>query len=133
VTNPTPARLKIARTGEHEVEAAVEHAARLAFAPLHKRVFGTALGLVCALTLGTLTLIVWAAGDTASLALLAVYFRGYEVSPRGALVGAAWAGFVGFVAGWFMAFCRNLVVATWLLYIRARASLIQTRDFLDHV
>ena len=133
MTNPTQARLKIARTGEHEVEQAVEQAARLAFAPLHKRVFGTAVGLVCALALGAITLLAWAAGDAEGLALLAVYFRGYEVSPRGALIGAAWAGFVGFVAGWFLAFCRNLVVATWLLYIRARASLIQTRDFLDHV
>jgi hypothetical protein len=40
---------------------------------------------------------------------------------------------VGFVAGWFFAFCRNLVLAFSVFLIRARAELNQTRDFLDHI
>ena len=61
------------------------------------------------------------------------YFYGFDVSWTGVLVGAGWAMFVGFVAGWFFAFCRNLVVAVVVFLIRTRAELAQTRDFLDHI
>jgi hypothetical protein len=69
----------------------------------------------------------------AALSLLSVFFRGYRVSWLGLLIGAAWAGGMGFVAGWFLAFCRNLVYASWLIIMRARATAGQTRDFLDHI
>jgi hypothetical protein len=49
------------------------------------------------------------------------------------LIGAAWAGFVGFVAGWFFAFCRNLILTIVLFVVRSKAELAQTRDFLDHI
>ena len=47
------------------------------------------------------------------------------------LLGAAFG--VGFVAGWFTAFVRNLVCAVWLLGVRVRADLVASRDFLDHI
>jgi hypothetical protein len=40
---------------------------------------------------------------------------------------------VGFVAGWFTAFCRNLAVAISIFAIRTRVELSETRDFLDHI
>jgi len=65
--------------------------------------------------------------------LLAEYFYGFTVSWRGAMVALAWGFFVGFVAGWFVAFCRNLTMATLLFVTRTRAELTATRTFLDHI
>ena len=107
----------------------------LAFAPLDKAAFGVALGTAAALlvflvTIGTFYLPV---DDRPAIGLLKVYFRGYSVSWIGALIGAFWGAVMGFVFGWFLAFCRNLIVAISLFVIRTRAELSQTRDFLDHI
>lgn len=107
---------------------------RLAFAPLHKRAFGTAAGLasgllVFAATAYTLLVVPEAPG----LDLLGEYFYGYTVSWKGAVIGFCWGGFVGFVAGWFTAFCRNLALALLVFVGRTRAELEATRDFLDHI
>lgn len=116
-----------------------EHAAGrmlvLAFAPIHKRAFGVAIGLAlaAAVAVATILALVLDPVDHLGMGLLAVFFRGYSVTWRGVIIGAAWAAVGGFVAGWFVAFCRNLVLALWLLYIKARANLRQTRDFLDHI
>jgi hypothetical protein len=67
------------------------------------------------------------------LGLLAQYFAGYSVSWPGALIGAAWAGFSGFVLGWFLAFSRNFLVGVTLFVVRRRAEWDQTKDFLDHL
>lgn len=107
----------------------------LAFAPVHKRAFGIAVGLAAGLALFLITatsaLLELSGAD--DLGLLAQYFAGYSVSLPGALIGAAWGAFVGFVAGWFIAFVRNLVIATWIFAVRTRAELRATRDFLDHI
>jgi len=107
----------------------------LAFRPLHKRALGIGIGVAAGLAVAAATIVVLLrqAEGTARLGLLAQYFAGYEVSWTGALIGAAWAGFVGFVAGWFYAFCRNLVLATIAFLARTRADLSGTRDFLDHI
>ena len=122
------------RVSAPELEQAVERALVLAFAPLHKRIFGTAIGLAAALTVAIATFIAVLRSPTdTGLWVLRAYFRGYEISWSGILIGALWAGAVGFVAGWFLAFVRNFALATWLLFIRVRANLSQTRDFLDHI
>jgi hypothetical protein len=106
----------------------------LAFYPLHKAAFGAAVGVATGLVVFLATAIVVLHGDNAiSLQLLAQYMKGYSVSWGGAIVGGLWAGFAGFVFGWFTAFCRNLVLAVSLFVIRTRAELTQTRDFLDHI
>lgn len=107
----------------------------LAFAPLDKAAFGAALGVAAALLMAGLTVLtlMQAEDERLPLGILNVYFRGYTVSWPGVFIGGAWAGFVGFVFGWFVAFCRNLVMAISLLVIRSRAEMAQTRDFLDHV
>lgn len=116
-------------------EAGIEPALMLAFAPLHKAAFGAAFGAACGLLVFAATVVsVWRDPEQRlPLYLLGQYFTGYSVSWAGALIGAAWAGFVGFVFGWFTAFCRNLIIALSLFVIRTRAELAQTRDFLDHV
>ncbi len=118
-----------------EAEVALERTLALAFAPLHKRAFGTAVGTVTGLVIFLLTAVhlLRDLGGRVNLGLLSQYLRGYEVSWTGALIGAAWGLFIGFIAGWFIAFTRNLVLAIWLLVVQARADLAATRDFLDHV
>jgi len=107
----------------------------LAFAPVHKSAFGVAIGSAAGVSLFVATLVYWARepanGD--GLWLLSQYFRGYSVTVAGALVGLAWGFATGFVAGWFFAFSRNLVIATSVFLIRAKAELAETRDFLDHI
>jgi hypothetical protein len=106
-----------------------------AFAPLHKRAFGVAIGAAAGLLVFGATLVyLYRAADVGpGLALLRHYFAGYTVSWPGALVGLLWGFVTGFVAGWFFAFCRNLAVGILIFFVRVRSELTQTRDFLDHI
>jgi hypothetical protein len=106
-----------------------------AFAPADKRAFGVAIGLVCAAIIFAVTAIYLLRHPQPgfNLALFGQFFYGYSVSWSGALVGAAWGLFAGFIVGWFFAFGRNLFLATWLLVVRERAAREATRDFLDHI
>lgn len=107
----------------------------LVFAPLHKRAFGIAIGTAVGVTILAVTLVADLRNDAGrpGLGLLVNYFKGYSISPRGALIGGLWGFLVGFVGGWFVAFCRNLAIAASLFWIRTRAEMAQTRDFLDHI
>lgn len=116
-------------------EGELEREVQLAFAPLHKFAFGAATATVGALLMLLLTLAVLLTERARDfpLGLLSQYFAGYRIAPSGLVIGAAWGGFTGFVVGWFVAFCRNLVLAIGAFWIRARAELDQTSDFLDHI
>ena len=107
----------------------------LAFAPLHKRHFGTAIGVAAAVVVVTFTILdlFLSPPEARPMNLLSQYFQGYGVSWGGAVIGGLWAFFVGFVAGWFVAFCRNLVLAATIFWVRAKANLRASRDFLDHI
>ena len=108
---------------------------QLAFAPLHKRAFGIAVGTAAGLLVALVTAyqILFVPPGTVQLELLRAYFYGYRVSWAGVAVGGAWGFAVGFIMGWFAAFCRNLAVAISVFITRTRAELGQTRDFLDHI
>lgn len=110
-------------------------ALELAFAPLHKAAFGTATGVAGALLLAGLTIVKILSPRAADfpLGLLSEYFAGYSASWGGVLVGAVWGFTVAFVAGWFVAFCRNLALAIVAFSYRTRAEISQTREFLDHI
>lgn len=107
----------------------------LAFAPLHKRAFGIALATTSAIMVLLATGIAVVRGEsfTLPLELLAQFFPGYAVSWRGAAAGAAWAGLIGYAAGWLLALVRNTALAILLFTVRTRAELASTRDFLDHI
>jgi hypothetical protein len=107
----------------------------LAFAPLHKRHFGTAIGVAAALVVSALTTLdlIVHPGDAGPIGLLQQYFTGYRVSPMGVVIGGLWAFFTGFVAGWFVAFCRNFALAAAVFWVRTKANLTASRDFLDHI
>ena len=126
---------EISATTPQDPEDILPPAVALAFAPLHKRAFGTAIGVAMGLTLflATAVYLLRTPEQGIGLVLLSQYFRGYDVSWTGALVGFFWGFVVGFVGGWFVAFCRNLVIAISIFVIRAKSELTQTRDFLDHI
>lgn len=107
----------------------------LAFLPIHKLAFGAATGTASALLVVALTIDALVRGPRERLPveLLAEYFSGYTVSWQGVFVGAGWAWFTGFVLGWFIAFARNVVLATQLVIVRTKAHLSETRGFLDHI
>jgi hypothetical protein len=106
-----------------------------AFAPVHKSAFGVATGLACAmLAFGVTAIYLLRRPDPGfDLGLFGEYFYGYSMTWRGAFIGAAWSFVTGFVAGWFFAFCRNLVLAVWIFVTRERQALAQDIDFLDHI
>ncbi|HVF40921.1 MAG TPA: hypothetical protein VM939_13555 [Gemmatimonadaceae bacterium] len=118
-----------------EVPEVMPRAAALLFAPVDKRAFGAALGAATGLFLflATAVVLLISPDNSYGLTLLSEYFAGYSVSWTGALIGLAWGIAVGFCAGWFVAFTRNLVLAISLFIIRTRAELAETRDFLDHI
>ncbi len=105
------------------------------FLPLHKLATGVAIGTAAALLVTALTIdaIVRPPESRLPMELLSAYFAGYTVSWPGVLIGAWWAWFAGFVAGWFLAFVRNFTLACEIVWVRTRANLVQTRDFLDHI
>lgn len=107
----------------------------LAFAPLHKRALGVAVGTASGLILFAATLMYLLRSSTFpfDIELLAQYFFGYRATWWGAFVGLGWGFLVGFVAGWFLAFCRNLFLAISIFIVRTRAELAASRDFLDHI
>lgn len=107
----------------------------LAFAPMHKRAFGIAVGTASGLFVFLITVfhLLVEPEPGLNLWLLRQYFYGYQVTWRGAFIGAFWGFFSGFIAGWFVAFSRNLVIAVSLFLSRTRAELRATRDFLDHI
>jgi hypothetical protein len=107
----------------------------LAFEPLHKRAFGIAVGVASGLIFFLITAVVLVRRPDPAPAIhvLDQYFYGYTVSWGGAFLALAWGFVVGFVAGWFTAFTRNLVIAASLWLTRTRAELDATRDFMDHI
>ena len=119
------------RTTEETVLPAVV----LAFARLHKAAFGVATGTAGAFFMGAIT--IWCLlvprAQGFPLDLIGQYFTGYSRSWPGVFAGMAWGFIVAFVAGWFVAFCRNLALAITAFAIRTRAELQATRNFLDHI
>ena len=106
----------------------------LAFAPIHKAAFGVALALPMAgLVFLTTAYATVRSGFPEWMYLLANYYPGYTVSWSGAFIGFGWSAFTFFVAGWFLAFWRNLAVASSVWIARTREELAATRDFLDHI
>lgn len=116
-------------------ESPVISAMLYAFAPLHKRAFGIAVGVAGAVLMALLTLagLFLPGAREFPLGLLGQYFQGYSVTLPGVFVGAVWGFVVAFIAGWFAAFCRNLALAISAFVIRTRAELQSTREFLDHI
>jgi len=129
VARSTPSATERRRSSDEAVAAELA----LVFSPLHKRGLGMAFGTACGLLVLVLTVFHLIVKPPGNLGLLAEYFHGYSVTWTGAFIGLFWGFVVGFAGGWFLAFCRNLVIATSIFFGRTRAELRATRDFLDHI
>lgn len=127
---------RILLPGEPEkVEAELPRSEALLFAPVDKRAFGAAIGTAAAVAVTSITAvqIVFHPSPAMNLELLDQFFPGYDVSWAGAAAGALWAFASGFCMGWFTAFVRNFVLALSLFFLRSKAELSDSRDFLDHI
>ena len=134
-TTPPRTRVITPATPQRSIDAIIEPTLLFAFAPLHKLAFGVATGsaaaaLMLAISIARVTL---PSARQFPLVLLREYFAGFDLSALGIAIGVAWAFAVGFVGGWFGAFCRNLALAISAFVIRTRAELLETREFLDHI
>jgi len=108
----------------------------LAFARLHKRGLGVAMGVAFALGLWLLTMILVVKGGYPigpTLGLLGHYFPGYTVTFVGAFIGLFWGFIAGFLLGGSFALLHNFFVWAWLVVIRSKAEMEQYGDFLDHM
>ncbi len=105
------------------------------FAPIDKRALGVAVGTVTGASIALLTAahLIIQPTPRLDLSLLSQYLPGYTVSWFGMWIGFVWTFTVGFLAGWLVAFTRNLVIGSWLFLTRSRAELTAARDFLDHL
>ena len=109
---------------------------RFAFSPLITRALGISVGMYLGGGLALVTLYhhIFDPEHMAHLGLLGEYFYGYDPGSKWSpLIGLLWGLWTGFVMGWFLAWCRNFVVAVWIFVIRTKASLASNRDFLDHI
>lgn len=124
-----PTSSDAAAADPRDVDALVAYA----FAPVHKAALGVAFGLTAGVLTALLTLahLLVEHGEGLPLGLLGQFFYGYDLTALGAAIGFFWAFIAGFVAGWFLAFLKNLFTAVWVFAIRARAELSQ--PFLDHI
>ena len=108
----------------------------LACAPIHKRAFGIAVGLIAGSAIAGVTAFhvsIGSAAEGLNIGLLNQYFYGYRVSWMGAGIGFAWGFVTGFVLGWFVAFVRNLVVTTLAFAAMNEEEVARTHQFLDHI
>lgn len=129
MTRSTPSGSEYRRSSDEAMAAELA----LVFSPLHKRGLGMAFGTACGFLVFILTVFHLIVEPQFNLGLLAEYFYGYTVTWKGAFIGLFWGFVAGFAGGWFLAFCRNLVIATSIFFGRTRAELRATRDFLDHI
>jgi hypothetical protein len=123
-------------TPQQEVaEREIEPELDVAFAPLHKRCLGVAVGVALGLAVFAATVVHLqrSPDEPYPLVLLRQYFYGYSVTFAGALIGLAWGFVVGFVVGWSFAFVRNFVLAVTAFVFRARAELGADKGFLDQI
>jgi hypothetical protein len=104
------------------------------FQRAHKSALGFAFGTIFGLGLFLVTAFHIVLGiQNTPLWFLQHYFQGYGIRWSGAFAGLGWGFAVGFIAGWLLGFVHNFTVGVWLMFIRARADLKSSGNFLDHI
>lgn len=82
---------------------------------LNIKAFSLTCGLVWGFGLFFLTWwIIAFEGSTGESTLIGLFYRGYNISPMGSLIGVAWAFFDGLVIGAIFAWLYNLVSARFI-------------------
>jgi hypothetical protein len=115
--------------------APVDQVLARAFAPVHKRALGLAVGVTSGGFVFLLTAfhLLTKPDPSLPIGLLGQYFYGYKVTWTGAFAGLWWGFVAGFAAGWFVGFLRNFGAATWILLIRTKTVFSQANDFFDQI
>ncbi len=96
--------------------------------------FGLALGIVCGLFIFLVTLSILLKGNseiTQGLQLLDNFLPGYHVNGPGSLIGLLDGLFLGFIAGWAIAYFRNLVVYLSAMILDREIHFKAMKRFLD--
>ncbi len=97
---------------------------------------GAAVGALCGVGLCAATVWLLVKGGPhvgKNLSLLSQFFPGYKVTWPGALIGLGYGCIAGFVAGWFLATVRNVVVALYVLAFKMKNAASAARNFFDNV
>jgi len=97
---------------------------------------GVALGSVAGawVFVMTMTLVIRGGENVgANLSLLSQYFIGYSVTAPGAVIGLVYAALLAFAIGYAFALTRNLLVDSYLRYIRRRTEHEMLNDLLDRM
>jgi hypothetical protein len=61
------------------------------------------------------------------------FFPGFDITPKGALIGAFWFLLAGFAAGFLIAWFRNTALSIVLWKMNADAARWRRRHFLDEI
>ncbi|MBN1597539.1 MAG: bacteriophage holin [Bacteroidales bacterium] len=78
---------------------------------LNVKAFALTAALVCGIGLFLLTWwVIMFEGATGTKTILAVVYRGYNISPLGSLIGLAWGLVDGLIGGVIFAWLYNLIV-----------------------
>jgi hypothetical protein len=126
---------------EAEILAGLERqrreAIRRTFTRLDPVALGAGMGVVAAIIGGVLParLLFGSPPDEVDLTVgrLTHFFPGFDITPRGALIGAAWFLAVGFAAGFLIASFRNLALRFVLWKMSLDATRWRRRHFLDEI
>ena len=65
------------------------------------------------------------------MGLLSQYFIGYTVTVKGAFIAFGYSFFWGFLAGWLLAYVRNLSIAFFIYRAKRKAEDLAIQDFFD--
>ncbi|MDX1643172.1 MAG: NAD(P)/FAD-dependent oxidoreductase [Thermoanaerobaculia bacterium] len=112
-------------------EPTLEELVESVFARYDRVALGVAIGSVTALTIFAATAVLLLRGGEPlgpTLSLLGNYLFGFQVSWRGALLGAFEGGLIGFGVGFVMAGLINLLVGSFETSIRRQLQLSQVLD-----
>ena len=105
-----------------------------AFAKLDRTALGVAVGALFGLVVFVATVALVLKGGAVvgpTLGLLGQFFIGYTVSPTGAFIGLVYGFLFGFILGWLIGFFRNVLMSTYLLTLRTKATLTSSLDSID--
>ena len=108
----------------------------LVLAQLDPRALGIAAGLLCGFLLWLATILLVLRGGVnvgRNLSLLSQYFTGFRVTPAGSLIGFLYGAVFGFLAGYLFARLRNLLIHSYLRFVRRRAERMAMSDLLDRL
>jgi hypothetical protein len=120
-----------------DLERRRREAIRRTFTRLDPVALGAGLGVAAAIAGAILPIRLFAgdapAADQELIGRLTHFFPGFDITPRGAAIGAAWFLMAGFLAGFLIAFFRNVALGFVLWKMNLDAARWRRRHMLDEI